>query len=236
MKIKMIAFALLTTVMLWSCSDDDPKLQGVAFKMKATTTSSTISPNGRGMNSTYTFKEARVGVSQVEFEHDDDDDSGNDFEIEFKGKYLVDLIAGTSNPEFGVSTIAPGVYDEVEVKLGKFLEGGNSVFVSFTYQPDGGDPIQVEFSTKAELEIEIEYSNGFTIQPDVLSTVLVLLDLDELLASVDLSEANMDEDGVIRINQNSNANLAQLIVSNFDDACKSGYDNDDDDEFDDDDD
>ncbi len=236
MKIKMIAFVLLATVMLWSCSSEDPTLQGVAFKMKATTTSSTINPGGRGMNSAFTFKEARIGVSEVEFENDDDDDSGDDNELEFEGRYVVDLIAGTSSPDFGISNIEPGLYNEVEIELGKFLEGGNSMFVSFTYQPDAGDPIQVEFSTKAELEIEIEYNKGFNMQPEVLSKVLVLIDLDKLLASVDISKANVDQDGVIRINDNSNTNLTQLIFSNFKDACDAGLDDDDDDDFDDDDD
>jgi hypothetical protein len=235
MKMKMFALVLLAA-MMWSCSDD-PAIQGVDFKMKATTTSSTINAGGREMNSTYTFQEALVGVREVEFENDSDDDSGDDdFEIEFEGRYVVDLIAGTSTPDFGISSIDPGLYNEVEIELGAFLEDGNSLFVSFTYQPDAGDPVQVEFSTKALLEIEIEYGNGFNMQPDVLSNVLVLINLDKLLTSVDLSQANVDEDGVIRINETSNTNIAQVIKSNFDDACEAGEDDDDDDNFDDDDD
>lgn len=235
MKMKMFAFVMLAAL-VWSCSED-PAVEGVGFKMKATTTSSTINPGGREMNSAYTFQEARVGVREVEFENDSDDDSGDDdFEIEFEGRYVVDLIAGTSTPDFGISSIDPGLYNEVEIELGAFLEDGNTMFVSFTYQPDAGDPIPVEFSTKALLEIEIEYGNGFTMQPDVLSNVLVLINLDKLLTSVDLSQANVDEDGVIRINDTSNTNLSQQIKSNFDDACEAGEDDDDDDEFDDDDD
>ncbi len=232
MKTKIIAVVLLATVMLWSCSSEDPSLPGVGFKMKATTSSSSINPGGRGMNSAYTFKEALVGIREVEFEGEDDSGDDDDFEIEFKGKYVVDLIAGTSTPDFGISNIDPGLYNEVEIELGAFLEGGKSIFVSFTYQPDVGDPIEVEFSTKDELEIEIEYEKGFTMEPDVLTNILVLIDLDKLLAFVDLSNASADQDGVIRINETSNKNLAQLIVSNFDDACEAGRD----DEFDDDDD
>jgi hypothetical protein len=55
-----------------------------------------------------------------------------------------------------------------------------------------------------------------------------------LLSSVDLSQANVDSDGVIRINDSSNAALAQKIRSNVKDSCKSGRDDDDDDEWDDD--
>lgn len=236
MKMRMFVIVWLAVVMMWSCSSDDPAQQGVAFKMKAATTTSSINPGGREMSSPYTFQEALVGIREVEFESDDDFGDDDDFEIEFEGRYVVDLITGVSTPEFGISNIDPGLYNEVEIELGAFLEGGNSLFIQFTYQPDGGDPVQVEFSTKQLLELEVEYEDGFTMLPDALSNVLVLLNLDKLLASVDLSNANVDEDGVIRINETSNTNIAQVIKSNFDDACDAGYDDDDDDEFDDDDD
>jgi hypothetical protein len=234
MKIQLVAFLMLAMAVLSGCDDSDSGEQGVKFKMKATTSGSQINPSGRTQGTSYTFEKALVGVRKVEFENDDDDDNDDDFEIEFKGRYVVDLIAGTSNPEFGVSQIDPGLYNEIEIELGQFLEGGNSMFVAFTYQPSSGDPVKVEFSTKALLEIEIEDDKGFVMKPDALSNILVMIDLDQLLSSVDLSQANVDSDGVIRINDSSNAALAQKIRSNVKDSCKSGRDDDDDDEWDDD--
>ncbi|MCU0357875.1 MAG: hypothetical protein MUE95_09865 [Cyclobacteriaceae bacterium] len=234
MKIQVLAFFMLAMVAISGCDDSNSLDQGVKFKMKATTSGSQINPSGRTSGTSYTFEKAMVGVRKVEFENDDDDDNDDDFEIEFKGRYVVDLIAGTSNPEFGISQIDPGLYNEIEIELGQFLEGGNSVFVALTYQPSSGDPVKVEFSTKTLLEIEIEYSKGFEMKPDVLSNILVLVDLDKLLSSVDLSQAKVDSDGVIRINDSSNTTLAQKIRSNFKDSCKSGRDDDDDDKWDDD--
>lgn len=236
MKIHVLAFFMLAMAVISGCDDSNSISQGVKFKMKATTSGSQIMPSGRTNGTSYTFEKALVGVRKVEFENDDDDDNGDDFEIEFKGRYVVDLIAGTSNPEFGISQIDPGLYNEIEIELGQFLDGGNSMFVALTYQPSSGDPVKVEFSTKALLEIEIEDDKGFEMKPDALSNILVLIDLDKLLNSVDLSQANIDNDGIIRINDASNTALAQKIRSNFKDSCESGRDDDDDDDFDDDDD
>jgi hypothetical protein len=238
MKIQFLALFMLAMSVFTSCDDAGSQSQGVAFKMKATTSGSVINPSGRSMQSSYTFQEALVGVRKVEFENDDDDDSGDDddFEIEFKGRYVVDLIAGTSDPEFGISSIDPGLYDEIEIELGQFLEGGNTMFVAFQYQPANGDPVNVEFSTKALLEIEIDDDDGFVMQPDALSNILVMINLDKLLAGVDLSNATVGDDGKIRINETSNAALAQQIRGNFKNACKAGRDDDDDDKWDDDDD
>lgn len=235
MKIQFLALFMLAMSVFSACDDAGTQSDGVAFKMKATTSGSVINPAGRSMETTYTFQEALIGVRKVEFENDVDDDSGNDdeFEIEFKGRYVVDLIAGTSDPEFGVSNIDPGLYNEIEIELGQFLEGGNSMFIAFQYQPTGGEPVQVEFSTKALLEFEIDDDEGFVMQPDALSNILVMINLDKLLSTVDLSQAVVDEDGVIRINDTSNAALAQQILGKVEDSCKAGRDDDDDDHWDD---
>jgi hypothetical protein len=234
MKIQFLALLMLAMSVFSACDDAGTQNDGVAFKMKATTSSSVINPAGRSLETTYTFQEAMMGVRKVEFENDVDDDSGDDdFEVEFKGRYVVDLIAGTSDPEFGVSSIDPGLYNEIEVELGQFLEGGNSMFVAFQYQPSGGDPVQVEFSTKALLEIEIDDDEGFVMQPETLSNILVMINLDRLLSNVDLSQATADDDGIIRINDTSNMAIAQQILANFKTSCKAGRDDDDDDHWDD---
>ena len=61
---------------------------------------------------------------------------------------------------------------------------------------------------------------------------MVLLDLDVLLSSVDLSTAEADDDGVIRVNDSSNSKLALQILSRLEDSCEAGEDADDDDDID----
>lgn len=239
---------VITIAMMKGCSDESSS-KGVRLEMKATTTQSTISKGGRKTATGYSFKEAKIGVSEFEFETLEEDDSedyldavdgeeddGEDDneEIEFEGNFIVDLIAGTSNPEFSVSTIAPGLYEEVEVELGRALPKSNTIFISLKFMPAVGDSVTVEFSTQDELEFEFEKDNGFELDSSVLKNILVLINLDVLFDGVDFSSAPTDTDGVIRINDTTNTSLAQKIKDNLEKSCEVGEDDDGDDEIDDD--
>jgi hypothetical protein len=196
----------------------------------------------------YSFEQALLGVREFEFETKEEDDSEDNLkgsssdddgeddseEVEFEGNYVVDLIKGTSNPELENGKLKPGIYEEFEVELGRFLANGNTMFIVFKYKPDGGDSVKVEFSTKATLEFEFEDDNGFEIKGETLTNYLVLINLDKLFNGVDLSKATKSEDGVIRINDTTNTELTNLIKNNFDDSCEGGKDNDNDDDIDDD--
>jgi hypothetical protein len=246
MKMKVLLMLILGSLWLAGCSDD-PATEGVNLQMKAVTNLSTID-NGRTNTTGLEFNQVLLGVRELEFEtqeeddqedsdddSDGDDDDGEDDneDIEFKGSYVVDLINGTSTPDFGLATLQPGVYEEIEIELGPVLPDNNSVFIAFTYTPDGGTPVQVELSTKKELEFEIEHNkSGYQLDANTLTNILVLLDLDVLFSSVDLSTAEADDDGVIRINDTSNSKLVLQILSRFEDACEAGEDADDDDDID----
>lgn len=162
-----------------------------------------------------------------------DDDDGDNEEIEFEGEFLIDLIAGTSVPDFGIATIPPGIYEEIELTLSPILPDSNSVFIAFTFTSTMDDTVQVELSTKRKIEIEIEDDDGFQIDDNVLNNILVLIDLDKLLSGIDLSGAAADGDGVIRINDSSNTEILLHILSNFNDFCHGGEDNDHDGDIDD---
>jgi hypothetical protein len=54
-----------------------------------------------------------------------------------------------------------------------------------------------------------------------------------LFNGIDLSKAVVSEDGIIRINETTNSNLANIIENNLDESCKGGDDSDDDDDIDD---
>ena len=63
--------------------------------------------------------------------------------------------------------------------------------------------------------------------------MLILFNLDEVLSGIDFSQVEVYEDGVIRINDNSNVDFARSVLSNFVKSCKSGEDDDHDHRFDD---
>ena len=245
----IILITIALSVLLSSCSDgDDPMLARVEVKMKATTSNATIQKSARTAGNELIFREVLLGVTELELEKlDDDDDNENDSsddndngdddddEIEFEGNFVVDLIEATSNPDFGIANIAPGLYEEIELEMSPILEGGNTIFVVIEYLPDGAsEPFIIEYSNKEELEIEFERDSGFRLDEGSLNQMLVLLDLDLLFEGIDFSAADADTDGTIRINANSNSGLASKIEANLERALEAGEDEDGDDDIDDD--
>jgi len=258
-RITIISLFVVVTLFLGSCGENvDPTKADVKLEMKAVTQSNTINTNARIAESGVEFTDFLIGVTEIEFEgmesndsndndhsgddddnsnHNSNDDNGNhdENEIEFQGQFVVDLLAGTSDPDFGVADVIPGVYKEIKVKISPIMDDGNSVFVRFNYTPDGtSDPVTVEFSSTGELEFELENHSGINLDGNSLNQVLILFDIDQLLTNVDLSGLDKDEDGVIRINSSSNATLYASILSNFHHSCKAGDDDNHDGEFDDD--
>lgn len=253
MKMKILLVVVFISLVFAAC-DSNNTAEGIKLKIKGIT--NTSANNARVNESELTYQFAQIGIQEVELEGmdaenenedgdddsddrlthdgDDNDDQGEDEEFSFEGPFVVDLLAGTSIPDFGVLAIEPGLYEEVEIELAPVLLDGNSVFIAFTYTPDVGSPVQVQISTKQEMEFEIESESGIQVDANALSTILVLLDLQTLLASVDFSQANADNDGVIRINDTSNTDLAVQIFSNFKSFCHAGEDDDHDGDIDDD--
>jgi len=256
-KLTVLTLFIGLGMMLQSCDSNETGLAKVKLEMKATTDLSTINASGRTMNTGLVFTDILIGATEIEFEtleenenednslngNDDDneiedmDEDGEDDneEIEFKGSFVIDLIAGTSTPDFGIADIAPGIYEEIEIELKPILEGDISMFVAFEFTPAGGtEVVRVEYSNSDEMEFEIEKEGGFLLDAGALNKMLVMIDLDVMFAGVDLSTASADVDGVVRINSTSNTDLAALIANGLDDIMEGGEDEDEDGELDDD--
>jgi hypothetical protein len=247
MKMRVLLMLIVGSLWVGGCNDDESTAEGIKLQMKAVTSLSTI--NGRTSATGLEFSQILLGVRELEFEtleEDDLEDSNDDIdgdnddgeddneEVEFEGSFVVDLINGTSTPDFGLANVQPGIYEEIEIEMGPILENSNSIFIAFSYIPDGGgSAVQVEFSFQEEIEFEIEdETNGFQLDANTLTNMLVLLDLDALFSGIDLSTAVADEDGVVRINDSSNSGITQQILSNLEDACNAGEDDDNDDDID----
>jgi hypothetical protein len=253
------ALFIVLGLFMGSCGESvDPNMADVQMKMKAISSTGSFDASGRALDNHITFNQVLLGVTEIEFEseedyyddnddhqgnndsdddsiddeHDDSDDS--DYEVEFEGEFVVDLIEGTSTPDFGISDVIPGTYEELEVELAPIINDGNSIFIELTYQPEGSDPVTIQYSTNRSIEIEIENENGFELNEGTLNQILVLFDLDQLLAGLNLEQVDVDEDGIIRINNDSNTDLFNAIWNKLEMAFDAGEDDDGDDEFDDD--
>ena len=260
--IKKFPISIFLSIMLFAvgCGESvDPTMADIKLEMKATTQLSTINTNARIANTGIEFTKVLIGVTEIEFEFlegdddsddndsnhegddddsddDSDDNSGHDDdEIEFEGQFIVDLLEGTSDPDFGISGVIPGVYEEIEVKISPILDDGNSIFVAFTYQMDGMDePLKFEFASNKEFKFEIENQAGIHLDGNALNQILILFDLDQIFADVDLTLASKDDDGIIRINSTLNIELAAAIYGNLHSAFDAGEDHDGDHDIDDD--
>ena len=237
---KQVIGLVITAVLATACTDDESTniAKGVAhvgLEMRATSTQSHIQASARTQEKGLIFQEVLLGVTELEFETDDDNNKDDD-DIEFELRYKVDLINGTSAPDFGFANIAPKVYDEIEFEVTGLLDNGASVFIAFDRPGNSGEVTRVEYSSRESFDIEIERNDGFHLDDDRQNSVLILLELDRLFNNIDLSQATTDGDGVVRINAQSNASIAKQIRNNFDDTFEAGDDDDDDDRFDDDDD
>lgn len=236
---------IATAIFFQSCTEDEVSAASngqAKMEMKAVTTSGSVS-NGRSLATGYTFTEVVVGVTEIEFEtleeeqneegEDGEEVEAEDEEIEYEGRFIVDLLAGTSNPDFGLAELATGVYQEIELEMEPILEGEQTARINFFFEDaTTSDTIYVEFATSEELELEFENEAGFTIDGGV-NSILIQLDLDKLFAGIDFSNATVDEDGVIRINDDSNAAITDMLVDKLEDAMEAEEDEDEDEDEDD---
>jgi hypothetical protein len=235
-RISLFVLLFAAGIFLQSCSEDiDPRAAQVKLEMKAKTSLSTL--NGRTANTGFVFKEVLLGVTEIEFEtleeDEQEDAEGEDEEIEFEGQFIVDLINGTSTPDFGIADIAPGIYEEMEIEMEPILEGSYSIFVSFDFTNAYSEVVAVEYGNSDELEFELENETGFVLEAGAANQMLVLFNLDTLFAGIDLNAASADNDGVVRINSSSNVALAAAIASNLAQILDAGEDDDDDGDIDD---
>jgi hypothetical protein len=238
MRSSMFALALAIGLFLQSCSQENVDVADaqVELQMKAQTNQSVV--NARSINTGYVFTEILLGVTELEFETleeaETEDEEGEDEqeEVEFEGEFIVDLIRGTSTPEFGMAEIAPGIYEEIEIEMEPILEGGYSIFVGFEFTNSNNEVVSVEYGNSDELEFEVENETGFVLDGGAANQMLILLNLDVLFTGVDLNTATADNDGVIRINESSNVDILETIASNLDHILDAGEDDDEDGDID----
>ena len=187
----------------------------------------------------YTFSEALMGIKEIEIEAesaDEESDDYDDVEYEFEGKYVVDLLTGTSSPDLGLADLQPGTYNELEAETAQILEGGNTLILKGTYTDAAQNVHTFEFSTDDEIELEIESDEGFVLTEGEVLDMIVNIYLPMLFEGVDFSTATENADGVIIINDSSNPSLAWKINNNIDHVAEIEIDDDGDDDADDDDD
>jgi hypothetical protein len=203
MKIKFLALAIIGSLWMSSCGNDEPKAKGVAIEMKAISNNSTFKSSGRTATSStasrknggfgFVYGTVMLGVKNIEFETSAEDDAekakgGEDLNesLEFAGPYAVDLITGKSTPALDLSSVKNATYDELEIALGPVLPDGNTITISFEFPGFGNfKPMKFEFASKEEFEIEIKNQNGFKLDSAGFRKFIVAMNMDVLMQNMD---------------------------------------------------
>ncbi len=156
-----------------------------------------------------------MGVSKIVFEKKiEKNDVEIESEIEYKSNFEFNVLNGTSTPSLPPVDIEPGLYHELEFNMDTVLSTGNSIEINGTFN-DGATIYSFEFSSMMEKEFEIENKNGIDLSENNIANFILYLSLEELFAGIDFSSAQVDTDGIIRINSNSNSKISSKIEHNL---------------------
>jgi len=193
---------------------------GLSFKGVTTTTAAA---KGASTVSSFTFTEALMGIKEIQIKRKEEQlhdtltprDSVNKSRFNFKGKYLVDLLTGTTTPDFGLAGFVPGTYNKLESETAKLVNGTNSISVKGTYTDAASKVYNFNFSSKSEFEFEFESDSGFVLTEGGVLQMLININLPHLFANVDFSLATVDSNGTIVISENTNGEIYKKIKRNI---------------------
>jgi hypothetical protein len=211
-----IVIAALLMVFATSCTKNNDT--GISLSIKGITTLPAIKRSAKVEG--FTFSEALLGIKEIEIKKEDESLDDGDMEFDFDGSYVVDLLAGTSTPALGFSEFLPGTYNKFESETAPVLDGGKSLSIKGTYTDLSGTVYNFEFSTNAEIEFEFESDSGFVLTEGKVLEMLVSVNLPLLFDGVDFSKATANLNGIIVINESSNASVAAAIKNNIDYVAK----------------
>ena len=224
---------LLLSLIFFSCNRDDPSEAAEVFITLITKTEFAKDMQQGGP---IQINEAIFGITGLEFETAEENNLEEQFGeeedeiVELEATLVYDVLANDRTAVIGLFSLPATTYEEIELDLSPLYPDPKSfsdqtVFISFTYT-SGNETYEVEYTNDKEIEIEIK--NEFDINGKKIHQILIELDLDVLLSSIDLSNVTSDEDGVIRLNANSNAAIANQIDQSIQQAFKAGEDKDED--------
>jgi len=227
MKKPNILLIAILSVFLISCEKDVDT--GISLKIKASTDMVVAKSSG----GTIEFTEATVGIDEIEIKSEEEefenDSIETENEYEFEGPFVVDLLAGTSNPDLGAIEFEPGVYDKLEAEISNLLDGNYSVVIKGNYTALDGNVYPFVFSLKNSFDLKIEDEVGITVNEGDISTLLVDINLALLFSGIDLEKAEISADNTILIDKDNNRDMADVLEEFLEEATEMDDDDGDDD-------
>ncbi|MEN8194430.1 MAG: hypothetical protein ABFS12_16535 [Bacteroidota bacterium] len=232
MKYLVLLFLIIAII---SCEKSNDRAT-VNLTFQATAPSGTVLKSAQSED--FTFDSAYIVLEKIEIKkietEEDEGESEDKGEYDFFGPYLIDLMSGVGD-QLPLVEVEPGIYSKLDAEMAYFEEIGYSFYLHGSFNNGAGETQEVEFeySYMQSEDFKAENPDGFEISANQINEVLALIDLESLLIGVDLNLAEVDQDGVIRLNKESNNDLADIIESNLEAASELGLDEDENGEIDD---
>lgn len=203
------AFTALLAVVagLMACEKDVSVGEKTGYTIKV------MAEQSSGKVSAITLNSGYATVTEVELENEDDVDS-LEVEVDIEGNFRFDLITGISAPSFPVAYVPAGIYDELEVKLGRDDDPHiDALHLEATFTDTaGGISTPIEIDLEEKIDIEIEDEDGIDIQPNQINNLVVSLDIVAILEAYDWSDATVTN-GVIIVDSQNNVDIYQQLIA-----------------------
>ncbi|MEN8117045.1 MAG: hypothetical protein ABFS16_08710 [Bacteroidota bacterium] len=234
MKIIVKVFIVLLLAGFMACEKQDSEIGAIDLDIKAYNGESglIVLKSGTvmdtlGIDSAVIILEKIEIKLQDELEEDDMDDEESEEnkqeeenEYYLEGPYVIDLLAATNEPEFPVVVTTPGIYTKFEAELYVPEDLGYSLYISGTCTMEGSGEQKFIYTYSQTEDFKAENPDGFEIADDMITQVMVMVNMEHLFEGVDFSQAIVDGDDIVRINKDSNNDLADIIEENLENASE----------------
>jgi hypothetical protein len=193
---------------------------GISLSIKGVTTTASLKKSASVTG--FTFTEALLGIKQIELKREGEKLHDSTMvrdtlrhKFHFNGRYLIDLLAGTSTPQLGLVNFVPGVYNKFESETARLIPGGKSISVKGSYTGLNATVYNFDFSSRSEFEFEFESDSGFVLTEGKVLDMLINVNLPLLFSGIDFSKGIADANNVIVINDTTNIDLCRKIKRNI---------------------
>lgn len=156
----------------------------------------------------------------------------SDASTKFSGPYLYDAIAGTLESDVENTTLVDGNYKRVEFKLRRNFSAadddpilGQVFYIHGNYTKDGvTTPFEIDYHVAMNFRLPAD--QDLVITPGESNSLAIVFKVKDWFKDIDLSAAEVNEDGTIYVNKTENNAILKAIRKNIKKSVSFGKDKD----------
>ncbi|MFO8234866.1 MAG: hypothetical protein R6U04_05645 [Bacteroidales bacterium] len=212
----ILAIFSIALLLFTACEKDDPEKATLQLEFETVTIGSNLKSTAA---SSIEFTSGHIILEEVEFETETATDSiAVDFEIE---SYItIDIITRETTPDLSAVEIVPGKYEEIEIELELWDETDEpSIDMDGVWIDEEGTEHPIKLLLPLGQSFSLEMEGDFTIEENTSMIAQITFDPVEWFAgeaSELLPSATKDDEGVIVISPNQNADIYDKLEDAID--------------------